>query len=202
MMSDEFEIFLKEYNSIGSDKLKGYSIENLMKMSPRDKLEAAKLLRDDVLKNLNGVEALSFLDVSLAISALHELEEKSSAEKNMYIYEVYYWLWILDNKEVYADKFCKSFTELPVNRRRIFYSMAKKMINSPAVDRFIKSSIFFEADKGCVGTAATAILNKHGLSSEDSSTKDKFIASWRVLTNGATEQKKSVLAQLLPITSA
>lgn len=58
-MNAAFDQFIKEYNATGRKKIDGYSLPNLDRLNPAERLQAIEILKEEVIKNTWGIDGLA-----------------------------------------------------------------------------------------------------------------------------------------------
>lgn len=193
-MSIAFERFIKEYNAKSTEKLDGYSLENLKGLLPSERSQVIDVLRLEASSFFQAIEALAFLDEKVALATLLDLEENGSPEWKERAYPVHFWLWKLTFEETYAEKFVACRENLSESSVVPFYVLASSGVNSPTLEKLLRNGILNEPDKTAVSVSAKAIIERYGVTKEKN--KSRYTELWLTLYEGSITEKQAVLDSL------
>lgn len=91
MPSNEYQKFIKEYNSSGRAKGDGYSLTSLLRLEGEERRSAAQLLLEESKSFLPALEALVRIEPAVATKFLEDL---LSSEESMDVdFTYWYWSW-------------------------------------------------------------------------------------------------------------
>jgi hypothetical protein len=195
-MSEAFNTFLAEYNATGRQKLDGYTLVDLDSLTGDERDQATEMLREETIRDGMGIEGLVRINSEVALKTLLQVEQEWPEARTQKFYDLYYWLWKLTGDESYAAKFCSCRPFLRDASINSFYAHASWIIESPTIEKMLREAILVEVNSTGVSTAARALLNKYGYSSDIPATKPEYLAKWRTLTGGTTIQRQQVLQNL------
>lgn len=196
-MSDAFNKFLDEYNANGREKLDGYTLIYLDSLKGDERDQATEMLRKETIRDGMGMEGLVRINPDVALKTLLQVEQEWPETRTQKSFELYYWLWKLTNEESYAEKFCSCRPFSSEASIVPFYTHASWIIESPTIEQMLRQAIYVEINKIGLSTAARALLNKYGYSSDIPTTKSEYLIKWRILTAGTITQRQHVLQNLV-----
>lgn len=200
-MSKAFDKFLHEYNADGREKLDGYTLPNFDEFSPNEKIQAIALLKNEVIDNGWGIEALAYLDNAVAVDALETVIKTWSQERISKAFVIFYWLYKLTNDEVFAKKFCECRQYLNAENFHDdvlgFYVYASRISSAQPINKLLRAAVFTETERLPLGVAVKALLENHGLHFENPATKSEYLSKRKFLMDGTENEKQDVLQQLV-----
>lgn len=200
-MWDYFSKFLQEHHAHGRDKLDGYTLTNFDELSLDERIQAIALLKNEVIENGRGIEALAYLDNAVAVDALETVIKTWSQERISKAFFIFYWLYKLTNQEVFAGKFCECRQHLNSENFHDdvlgFYVYAGRISSAQPVNELLRAAVFTETERLPLGVAVKALLENHGLHFENPATKSEYLSKRKFLMDGTENEKQSVLQQLV-----
>ncbi|EEF23147.1 conserved hypothetical protein [Ricinus communis] len=200
-MSKAFDRFLHEYNADAREKLDGYTAPNFDQFSQDEKIQAIALLKNEVIDNGWGIEALAYLDKPAAMEALETIVKTWSIERISKAFVIFYWLYKLTNDEIFAEKFCECRQYLRSENFHDdvmgFYVYAGRMSTAKPVDKLLRAAVFTETERLSLGVAVKALLETYELSFENPTTKSEYLSKRKMLMDGTENEKRAVLQQLV-----
>lgn len=194
-MSKAYNLFIKEYNSTGREKLDGYSPINADQLSTTEKEDIILKLEKELPSFYGAIPELIKLNKKSALTKLSAIVNESSKESLSQKYEFFYWLWHITKEEKYALNFidCRKYIKNELNIGS-FYSYATRFINSSAIKKMFFNAIFEEDNETGISVSANYILSEHGVTREKN--KEKYTKLWTTLYEGSRKEKEKILKSL------
>ncbi|MYM73116.1 hypothetical protein GTP56_13045 [Duganella sp. FT134W] len=199
-MTSAFNNFIQQHVATGRKELDGYSFLDFDQFSADERTQAIALLKNEVIYNGRGIEALAHLDKPVAVDTLKTVVKTWRMERISKAYVVFYWLYKLTNDEIFAEKFCECRRHLSSENFHDdvmgFYVYAGRMSTTEPVNKLLRATVFTETERLSLGVAVKALLETYGLNFENPATKSDYLSKRKILMDGTENEKRAVLQQL------
>jgi hypothetical protein len=163
MSSATFDRFLKQLHAWGSDKGKGFDRSHFDGLSPDERLEAARLLRDALLRGDNtAVEGLVLLDPQAARATLDEALQKMSGDGSASL-DIAEELWQLTGEPRYQDLMIAALRHPDHSLRRRALSGLQDTPHDDRLMAALQSLVIDDPNKSIRFWSATHLLYGLGL---------------------------------------
>lgn len=191
MSSQNFKIFLNEYNRSGKEKLDGYSSGILIGLEGEERQQAIKMLSEEAVSLGAAIDALAILDKDYTLDLLKKLTSEvtpSPRETHKYL-----WIWRLEQTESNANSYfsCVDIkNDLLVTKA---LSPIKEFPNYSCTINFLRDVIIYNDDLINKGIAASELLERGHF------TGDKGPLKY-ILKHGSRVEKNALIEKLsIPI---
>jgi hypothetical protein len=192
MISKNFQYFLNQYGSIGSQKMDGYDESHFSSLTNTERQKAFELLKKECIAP-GTAKWLFYLDYSKAVTFLNDYISKSSIEKSG-IFRIYYELYIQTKIKIYQDLLIDNFFKFSEHEaEEAIWAIKSTKPDSERFNNLCKKIILTGEPEKTLITAADFFLRAYNTPFNAPNEKEQFYKIRTALTMKALNEKSSII---------
>lgn len=157
-MSFAYEVFLTQFNAVGSEKADGYSKKMFEPLNQEEKKRAYSLLLNELPASPYNAEWLIFLQPSQGVLDCENAAEKMKSDPTSGVFIVYYYLWEYTKQEHYIDQIIDLYAKVISRHQKLIIRLLGKIPLEKSFS-FLKKIFLLTEDEANIGDLATSFLN-------------------------------------------